>query len=237
MFKDQPGIIPSLDVDLSDAIKIARDIKDLKQEVSGLKIGSILAWKYGLKKVVEELNEISDFPIIFDAQKACTDIPDIVKEQVKVVADADIDAFIASPHGAGSETLKAFIKACFDYNVVPIVVLEMTHPDSNAFLSKDAFEKILNLSLDMGVENFVAPANKPERLKVYKDISGRLNREINILSPGVGPQGGGPDSAVESGTDFVIVGRSIYHARDPRIETIKIYKLIKEAYATRKSLK
>jgi len=228
MFNERPGIVPSLDVDLSEAIKVVKDVSQLKREIAGLKIGSILAWKYGLTRVVNVLKDISDFPIIFDAQKAGTDIPDIVREQVKVVADAKIDAFIACPQGAGSATLKAFIKACFDFSVIPIVVLEMTHPEFDAFLQKNASERILKQSLDLGVENFVAPANKPERLKVYRNFVIEMDKEIKIFSPGVGPQGGGPDTAIKAGADFVIVGRSIYGAGNPREEATRIFKLMEK---------
>jgi orotidine-5'-phosphate decarboxylase len=230
MFDGQLGIIPSLDVDIKEALMIIDNIKDLKQEVAGLKIGSILAWKYGLTKVVKDIKEICDFPIMFDAQKAGTDIPDIVKEQVNLVADANIDAFIASPLGAGSATLEAFIKACFERDVSPIVVIEMTHPYFDAFLSENASEKVLKQSLDLGVENFVAPANKPAQLKLYKNIAREMNRSIKIFSPGVVPQGGGPDSAVEAGTNFVIVGRSIYQAENPSGEVTRVYKLMMDAF-------
>jgi orotidine-5'-phosphate decarboxylase len=230
MFDSQVGIIPSLDVDINEATKIVEGIKDLKHEIAGLKIGSILAWRYGLTKVVKDLKEICDFPILFDAQKAGTDIPEIVKEQVNLVADANIDAFIATPHGAGSATLEAFIKACFEHDVIPIVLIEMTHPQSNAFLSDKAPEKILKQSLDLGVEYFVAPANKPDRLKLYKNMAREMNRNIKIFSPGVGPQGGGPDSAVVAGTNFVIIGRSIYQAENPREEVTRIYKLMTDAF-------
>ena len=230
MFDSQLGIIPSLDVDIKEALEIVEKIKDLKHEIAGLKIGSILAWKYGLIKVVEDLRETCDFPIMFDAQKAGTDIPDIVKEQVNLVADANIDSFIASPLGAGSATLEAFTKACFERDVIPIVVIEMTHPHFDAFLSEDASEKVLKQSLDLGVENFVAPANKPDRLKLYKNIAREMNSNIKIFSPGVGPQGGGPDSAVRAGTNFVIVGRSIYQAENPRDEVTRVYRLMKNAF-------
>ncbi|HDL60032.1 MAG TPA: orotidine-5'-phosphate decarboxylase [candidate division WOR-3 bacterium] len=234
MFNYQLGIIPALDVDIQKAKKIAEAVKGLKKEIAGLKIGSILCWQHGLPKVVGELKKVCDFPVIFDAQKACTDIPDIVRKQAKVVANAGVDAFIAAPQGAGSATLTAFVDACKEYQIVPIVVLEMTHPEFSAFLSRDAAERILEKSIDLGVRSFVAPANKPERLKLYKNIAKKKREVIKILSPGVGPQGGGPDTAVEAGADFVIVGRAIYKAGEPKEEVKRIYDLIDKAYSSRK---
>ena len=42
-----------------------------------------------------------------------------------------------------------------------------------------------------------------------------LGREKLILSPGVGTQGGEAAEAVNAGTDFAIVGRSIVEAAEP----------------------
>jgi orotidine-5'-phosphate decarboxylase len=106
----------------------------------------------------------------------------------------------------------------------------MTQPDSDAFLSKNASDRILEIGLELGVKNFVAPANKPERLRTYKNIAKEKERDIKILSPGVGPQGGDPDLAVKAGADFVITGRAIYESESPRREIIRIYNLIGEAY-------
>ncbi len=229
MFNDPPGIIPSLDVDIKEAIAVTESIKDLKEEIAGLKIGSILAWRYGLPKIIEEIKSICDFPIIFDAQKAGNDIPKIVRQQVKVVADIGIDAFVASPHGAGSKTLNCFVEACFDFGVIPIIVIEMTQPQCNVFLAGNAPEIVLGQALKLGVENFIAPANKLDRLKYYKNISNDFDKKIKIFSPGVGPQGGGPESAVQAGADFVVIGRSIYTAEDPREVVVQTHNLIKKA--------
>jgi len=234
LFEKPPSIILSLDVSLEKAIIILEDLKDLKQEIAGLKIGSILCWRYGLPSVVKKIREICDFPVIFDAQKAGTDIPYVVEKQVEVVAESKVDAFIAAPHGAGPATLAAFVSACTKYKIIPIIVLEMTHPRSDAFLAKDAPNKILEKSLVLGATNFVAPANKPEKLKIYRNVAEKKRIEIKIFSPGVGSQGGSPDSAVEAGADFTIVGRLIYRAVYPKKKVKLLYNLIKKAYSIRK---
>ena len=52
---------------------------------------------------------------------------------------------------------------------------------------------------------------------------------------GVGPQGGGPASAVESGADFIISGRGIYRAENPVTAVKEMYSNILEAYKKRES--
>jgi orotidine-5'-phosphate decarboxylase len=234
IFENVPSIIPSLDVDLVAMKNILEEIGGLRKEIGGLKIGSLLVWRYGLNRVVEDVKTKSTVPIIFDAQKAGTDIPAIVEQQVELVAEAGVDAFIASPFGGGGNTLEAFISRSFKCEITPIVLLEMTHPMANEYLIEDVGKKILLKSLELGVENFVAPANNPERVKLYKDLASDMSKKIKIFSPGVGPQGGGPDSAVKAGTDFVIVGRSIIQAKSPAKEVADMYKLIVKAYDLRR---
>jgi orotidine-5'-phosphate decarboxylase len=45
---------------------------------------------------------------------------------------------------------------------------------------------------------------------------------LNILSPGVGAQGGSASAAIKAGADYIIVGRSIYNAENPEAAALKI---------------
>lgn len=170
---------------------------------------------------------ICDFPIIFDAQKGGTDIPSITEEQVRLVAESGVDAFIACPPGSGTKTLEAFVNKSFEFNVIPIVLVEMTHPMANVFLKENAGEQILLRSLELGVKYFVAPGNDPEKILKYKTLAKSKGKDIKIFSPGLGFQGGDPNKAGKAGTDFFIVGRSLYNSEDPRKEVLKTYMLIK----------
>ena len=109
----------------------------------------------------------------------------------------------------------------------------MTHPGSSDYLKDGASEEILKLAFESNVKDFVAPANKPERLQIYKNIARDLGKEIRIHSPGVGPQGGGPASAVENGADYIISGRGIFMADSPVAAVEEMYSSISEAYKKR----
>lgn len=233
IFQNIPSIIPSMDVSLGNLEKIMSSICCSQTEIGGIKIGSLLAWEHGLPKIVERIRTFGNTRIIFDAQKAGTDIPSIVRDQVKIVADAGIDGFIAAPLGSGPKTLEAFAETSLDCHITPIIVLEMTHPMANDFLIEEAGMRVLVQSLEMGVEHFVAPANNPARITYYRNLASEKGKVIKIFSPGVGPQGGGPDTAIKAGADFVIIGRNIYEAADPRAEIVRIYKLISTAYRDR----
>jgi len=78
-FRNPYGIIPALDMELSEVERLVREIADLKREVAALKIGSLLYWKHGLSGVVSEIKDLCEFPVIFDAQKGGMDVPEIGK--------------------------------------------------------------------------------------------------------------------------------------------------------------
>jgi orotidine-5'-phosphate decarboxylase len=86
----------------------------------------------------------------------------------------------------------------------------MSHPGGNEFFSGGIAERIASGAMDAGADGIIAPATRPDRVKILRGIIGRKK----ILSPGVGTQGGDAD-AVAALVDGIIVGRSIYDAPDP----------------------
>lgn len=230
---DPPKLIVALDLALEDIEVLLPRLESAEDALAGYKIGSLLSLRESLPKTVSTIRNYTKLPIIYDAQKGSTDIPPIVEEQVNVVGECGVDVIIGAPMGAGPVTQKAFIEASFENDLLPIIVLEMTHPGSSDYLKEDASMEILKLALGLNVRDFVAPANKPERLKLYKKIAKELDKEIKIHSPGVGPQGGGPASAVKSGADFIISGRSIFKSDLPNKAVEEMYAEILEAYNER----
>ena len=90
------------------------------------------------------------------------------------------------------------------------------------FTAKHA-EEMARLGVECGAKGFIAPATRPERIAAIREIIGdRL-----ILSPGVGAQGGSASSAIKAGADYVIVGRAIYKADDPKAVAKSICEEIK----------
>ena len=89
-------------------------------------------------------------------------------------------------------------------------VTEMSHPGAADFMVGPAGD-MARMAADCGVTGVVAPATRPKRVKVIRDIVG----ELTIISPDVGTQGGSAGDTILAGTDYVIVGRSIYQSEDP----------------------
>jgi orotidine-5'-phosphate decarboxylase len=86
----------------------------------------------------------------------------------------------------------------------------MSHPGATEFFFGGTSEKIAHLAIECGADGIIAPATRPERVKVLRGIVG--NRKI--LSPGVGAQGGDVGKIVKL-VDGIIIGRAIYESDNP----------------------
>ncbi len=109
---------------------------------------------------------------------------------------------------AGEDSVRACVEAAKKAEV--FVVTELSHPGGQDFTAKHA-EEFARLAMRAGAAGIIAPATRPERIRALRGIVG----DRQILSPGVGAQGGKPADAIRAGADAVIVGRALYEAQDP----------------------
>lgn len=210
------GLILALDVlDKKKALKI---VEETRASLDYAKVGYPLILSAGLN-IMEKISEL--MPVIADLKVA--DIPDtnelICREAFRNGAKGIIC------HGfTGRDSLESCIDVSREFDGDIYVVADMSHPGASAFFP-DISAKICDLSVELGAEGIVAPANRPERLKkIKKRIKG-----LKLLSPGVGVQGGSIRDAIFAGADYLIIGRSIYMDKNPKTAAEKIKKVIEEA--------
>ena len=86
----------------------------------------------------------------------------------------------------------------------------MSHPGALTFLTGANAEKMAGMAKAAGADGIIAPATRPERTAVLREIIGN---DMKICSPGVGAQGAQPED-VKKYVDGIIVGRAIYEAED-----------------------
>ena len=210
-------VIPALDVtDLKQLKKLIKKIANLDL-VYGYKIGFSLGLTYGLPKVVEEIKSISNKPIIYDHQKAATDIPDTGMLFGKVMKISGVDEVILFPQ-AGPATLEGWVKGLQDQNLKVIVGGIMTHPkfvvSEGGFIRDEAVIEMYRMSHKMGVDSFVVPLTKPDETEnLYKKA--KLNDKCIFYSPGFGKQGGVASNFSFLKTHYIIIGRSLLQAKNP----------------------
>jgi len=211
-------IIHALDVEDKDrALQIASAVKDY---IDAIKISYPLALKHGLK-VIEEIKEVTDLPILACFKVA--DIPLISSRIMQVTMDAGANGITV--HGiAGSDTVKACVDTASKRGVDVFVLTEMSHPGAVEFY-QPLGEKIAKMARELGATGIVAPATRPNRVRRYRQIIGK---DMVIISPGIGPQGGQLGDAIKEGANFEVIGRLIYDSQNPAKAAREASQLLKK---------
>jgi orotidine-5'-phosphate decarboxylase len=220
LFTLNHGVILSCDVGSLDELKMLTDVTSQVEGIVGYKIGFILGLTCGLSNVVKGVSNYTDSPLIYDHQKAGTDIPQMGAEFAKIMSMTGIPAAIIFPQ-AGPATEKEFIKALLDNEVVPIVGGHMTHPQylarDGGFIKDDAPERIYEIGAENGAEYFVVPGNNPSAIENYSNLLSRFIVEPKFCMPGIGRQGGDIVTAFQAtrgNPAYAIIGSAIYMAKD-----------------------
>jgi orotidine-5'-phosphate decarboxylase len=207
-------LIIALDVtNKEEAISIASKLGSV---TDAIKVNYPLVLACGLD-IIGELKQYAN--VIADFKVA--DIPNtntlICEETFKAGADAIIcQGFV------GSDSVRACVDVAKKYHKETFVVTEMSHPGALDFLQPKAFD-LVDIAVKSGASGIIAPATRPERLR---EIKQRANA-LKILSPGVGAQGGDAKAAIDAGADFIIVGRSVYNAKNPYDAAIDVIEQIR----------
>lgn len=216
------GIIIAADVSTLDNLRRLVELCSQVHEVVAIKVGFSLALRYGLPSVIGAVNEVSHMPVIYDHQKAGTDIPAMGRPFAETCREAGVQGVIFIPM-AGPITLESFISAAFDCDLTPIVGLAMTHAayfkSESGFITDDAPELICKSAINAGVRNFVLPGNKPNTIQKLSEGLLAEVRPADIMMPGIGSQGGSIAPAFAAAKDhhpFAIIGSAIYQSTDPR---------------------
>ena len=217
------SVIVACDVStLEELEKIALATGDI-EKIGGYKIGFELGLGYGLAKVVETIRKHTDKPIIYDHQKAGTDIPATGMNFARVMKKSGIESIILFPQ-AGPETEKAWIYHATDAGLKVIVGGPMTHPgykeSEGGYLSdENGVLRMISVAADLGVNNFVAPGTKLDDFKRVRETVEEYGvKNPTFYAPGFITQGGTIEEAGRVAGDrwHAIVGSGIYQASDMR---------------------
>lgn len=206
-------VILALDVtSRADALRVVEAVKDY---VDAVKIGWPLIMAVG-PEIITEIAKSKE--VICDLKIA--DIPNTNRLIVEQAMKRGASAVIA--HGFTGDDA---VKACIDAAKGQVFVLtEMSHPGAKQFTAPVA-DKLAALAKAVGARGIVAPATRPERIAELRKIIGSLE----VISPGVGVQGGKASDALKAGADYVIVGRAIYEAPDPKAAAKALSEEIKRS--------
>lgn len=194
-----------LALDVTDPLSAIEIAEACAPYLDRIKLGYPLVLAAGLG-IAKDLATFG-LPLIADFKVA--DIPNTNRLIAEQVFTHGFDAIICQGF-VGRDAIEACVDGARAYGGECYVVAEMSHPGATRFFSPGVAERLAELAVECRADGIIAPGTRPERIRALRPIV----RTRRILSPGIGVQGG--DLArVAPLVDGVIVGRTIYDARDP----------------------
>lgn len=210
-------------VDLSKRDDILRLVETLRGTVGVFKLG-LQAFIANGPSIVREVVATGE-KVFLDLK--IHDIPNTAKHAVAEAAG--LGASIATVHAAGGESM---LRACAHDSMLVLGVTVLTSLEESDLLQigmgGNAVEnavRLARLAQTAGLRGVVA---SPLEIEPIRDACGS---EFVILTPGIRPAGADagdqrrtmtPRDAVAAGADYIVVGRPIASAADPRSAAQKI---------------
>lgn len=221
LLRSPQGIVPALDVDSVDDLQRLVERTASVDGVVAYKVGATAALRLGLAGAVQAVRAHSGLPVIYDHQKAGPDIPDMAAKYAAVCQEARVGAVILFPL-AGPDAVRRFAGEALRRNVVPVVGGDLPVPDyhvsQGGFVADGALDRILDASVELGVQHFVVPATEPGEIRRRAEQLRARVPTPALFMPGIGALGGTIETAFAAAAGcsrYAIVGRAISGAPDP----------------------
>lgn len=194
------GLILALDE--TDHRKSMDIVNSVGKYVDAIKLN----WPIILAQGPQVITEVSNhFKVICDFK--VSDVPHTNSMITSMAVKLGASGIIV--HGfPGRDAVEASINSAHGASIY--LVTEMSNPGASEINVRFA-DEIAEMAVQLKADGIVAPATRPERIRHLREAVGK----IPILTPGVGAQGGSARDAIKSGSNALIVGRSIYGAKDP----------------------
>ncbi|WP_105198903.1 MULTISPECIES: orotidine-5'-phosphate decarboxylase [unclassified Pseudoalteromonas] len=228
---DSKKVLIALDYD--DKAKALAFVQQLSPDSCRLKVGKEMFTHFG-PEFVKQLVELG-FDVFLDLK--FHDIPNTVAKAVK--AAAELGVWMVNVHASGGvemmQKAKEILVPFGDKAPLLIAVTVLTSMDEMQLkqlgIEKTPQEQVLylaELAKQAGLDGVVCSAQEAQALKQH------LGADFKLVTPGIRPAGSDagdqkrimtPKQAIESGSDYLVIGRPITQAEDP----VAVLKAINES--------
>lgn len=212
-------------LDMKDRNAVMPLVAELGDEVSFYKVGMVRLLDTGIE-IVEQLTEMGK-KVFLDLKSF--DISETVASTVALARD--MGATFVTVHGSGAAIEAAKEVAGDDLKILTVTILtSLSRKDvldiygiENADLEEMAVE-MAKLFMQKGCHGVISSPQEAARLRA------ELKPEFLIVTPGVRLDGtsvddhkrpGNPRKAIADGANYLVVGRPIYDAPDPRAAALE----------------
>ena len=210
-----------LALDFSDMASTVEMINLTKEHIGIYKLGLEFYLSHGKSGVKEIQSRFTDIEVFLDLK--LHDIPNTVAGACRSVADIN-PKFLTVHASGGSKMISAASSALPKVEITAVTIL--TSLDQEQMLAMGLSENIENLTLSLA-KNAVnsgarAIVSSPQEVSLLRK---HLGEKVTLITPGVRPSGAErddqerimtPRQAIDAGADFVVIGRPITKASDPK---------------------
>jgi orotidine-5'-phosphate decarboxylase len=198
--------------------KTIQNIKKLNPYLCGVKLNFHLLLPLSAKEIIEINKTAHDYGLQTIADIKLNDIGNTNRVTTDHLWNLGFDAVIANPI-MGLDSLKNLVKSSHKEQKGVITLCHMSAPEAKLSYDMEVkmgktqqlYQLFLNWALTAKVDGIVVGATFP---KIIQYCSKQAGKNLSIFSPGVGTQGGNASEVISSGTNYLIVGRTILNAKN-----------------------
>jgi orotidine-5'-phosphate decarboxylase len=199
--------------------KTLQNIKTLNRHLCAIKLNFHLLLPLGQKQIIKINKAAHNSNLQTIADIKLNDIGNTNFVTAQTLWDLGFDAVIVNPI-MGPASLEKLVKLAHKNNKGVISLCHMSSPEAqvtyelgvNLNSKKTPLYKLfLEWATKNKVDGIIVGATYPQIIKFCKQKS-----KLNIYSPGIGAQGGDIQKTVSSGSDYLIVGRTILNSKNPK---------------------
>lgn len=212
--------------------KTIKNIKALSPYLCAIKFNFHLLLPLGQKQITRITKLAHDHHLQTIADIKLNDIGNTNDVTAQTLWNLGFDSVIVNPM-MGPGNLEKIIKHAHKNQNGVISLCHMSSPEAQLtyelqvqLKSKKTilYHLFLEWATSLGADGIVVGATFPEIVQFCKKKS---KGKVNIYSPGIGTQGGDIQKTIQSGSDYLIVGRTILNSKDPRETAKSLFDLAK----------
>ena len=198
--------------------KTIHNIEKLNPYLCGIKLNFHLLLPLSAKEIIKINKTAHDYGLQTIADIKLNDIGNTNRVTTEHLWNLGFDAVIANPI-MGLDSLKNLVKSSHKEQKGLITLCHMSAPEAKLSYDMEIkmgkrqqlYQLFLNWALTAKVDGIVVGATFP---KIIQYCSKQAGKNLSIFSPGVGTQGGNASKVISSGTNYLIVGRTILNAKN-----------------------
>ncbi|MBT3580514.1 MAG: orotidine 5'-phosphate decarboxylase [Nitrosopumilus sp.] len=198
--------------------KTIQNIKKLNPYLCGVKLNFHLLLPLSAKEIIKINKTAHDYGLQTIADIKLNDIGNTNRVTTEHLWNLGFDAVIANPI-MGLDSLKNLVKSSHKEQKGVITLCHMSAPEAKLSYDMEVkmgktqqlYQLFLDWALRAKVDGIVVGATFP---KIIQYCSKQAGKNLSIFSPGVGTQGGNASEVLSSGTNYLIVGRTILNAKN-----------------------